>query len=209
MRACPAGGDEMSQLNLLPWRDLRRQELDRQVRNIAIGVAIAMTGLVFWGYSYMNTQIEFQKERNAYLQKEIKKVDEKLKEIKTIRKKRAALLARMEVIQKLQSDRTRMVEIFDGLARNLPAGMFVSLFQVKGKNITLKGSADSNGTVSKFMSQIEKSDEFTTPNLNIISVKNSGGIRVSNFTIKVRMKDKKKEEAEAKKTASNKRSNKK
>jgi hypothetical protein len=59
------------------------------------------------------------------------------------------------------------------------------------------------------MSQIEKSDEFTTPNLNIISVKNSGGIRVSNFTIKVRMKDKKKEEAEAKKTASNKRSNKK
>ena len=199
----------MSQLNLLPWRDLRRQELDRQVRNIAIGVAIAMAGLVFWGYSYMNTQIEFQKERNAYLQKEIKKVDEKLKEIKTIRKKRAALLARMEVIQKLQSDRTRMVEIFDGLARNLPAGMFVSLFQVKGKTITLKGSADSNGTVSKFMSQIEKSDEFTTPNLNIISVKKSGGIRVSNFTIKVGMKNKKKEETEGKKTASEKRSNKK
>ena len=182
----------MSQLNLLPWRDLRRQEVDRQVRNLAIGVALAMAGLVYWGYYYMNTQIDFQKERNAYLNTEIKKLDKQLKEIKNIRKRRAALIARMEVIQKLQSDRTRMVKVFDGLAKNLPRGMYLTLFQVKGKNITVKGSADSNGTVSKFMSLVEKSDEFTTPNLNIIQVKKSGGIRVSNFTLKVRMKPQKK-----------------
>jgi len=182
----------MSQLNLLPWRDLRRQEVDRQVRNLAIGVALAMAGLVYWGYYYMNTQIDFQKDRNAYLNTEIKKLDKQLKEIKNIRKRRAALIARMEVIQKLQSDRTRMVKVFDGLAKNLPRGMYLTLFQVKGKNITVKGSADSNGTVSKFMSLVEKSDEFTTPNLNIIQVKKSGGIRVSNFTLKVRMKPQKK-----------------
>lgn len=182
----------MSQLNLLPWRDLRRQEVDRQVRNLAIGVALAMAGLVYWGYYYMNTQIDFQKDRNAYLNTEIKKLDKQLKEIKNIRKRRAALIARMEVIQKLQSDRTRMVKVFDGLAKNLPRGMYLTLFQVKGKNITVKGSADSNGTVSKFMRLVEKSDEFTTPNLNIIQVKKSGGIRVSNFTLKVRMKPQKK-----------------
>lgn len=189
----------MSQLNLLPWRDLRRQEINNQVRNIAIAVAIAMAGLVFWGYTYMNSQIEFQKERNAYLNKEIKKVDKKLKEIRTIRKRRAALLARMEVIQRLQADRIRIVKIFDGLARNIPGGMYLNLFQIKGKNITMKGTADSNGTVSKFMSLIQKSDQFTTPNLNIIRVKNAGGQRVSNFTIKVRMKTPKKKKNQANK----------
>jgi type IV pilus assembly protein PilN len=182
----------MTRLNLLPWRDQRRADLNRQVRNFAIGVALVMAGIVFWGYTYMNGQIDFQKERNAYLNTEIKKLDKELKEIKNIRKRRAALIARMEVIQKLQSDRTRMVKVFDGLAKNLPTGMYLTLFQIKGSNVTVKGTADSNGTVSKFMRLVESSDEFGTPNLNIIQVKNSGGLRVSNFTLKVRLKPQKK-----------------
>jgi len=178
----------MTRINLLPWRDQRRQELDRQVRNIAIGVAMAMAGVVFWAYTFMNGKIEYQQQRNAYLQTEIKKLDRQLKEVREIRKKRAALIARMEVIQKLQADRTRMVKIFDGLARNLPSGMYLNLFQVKGRNILMKGSADSNGTISRFMRLIEASDLFTTPNLHVIKVIGSGGQRVSNFTINVKMK---------------------
>ena len=183
----------MTRLNLLPWRDLRRQELDRQVRNFAIGVAIVMAGVVFWAYTFMNGKIEYQQKRNAYLQTEIKKLDKQLKEVKNIRRKRAALIARMEVIQRLQADRTRMVKIFDALARNLPSGMYLNLFRVRGRNILMKGTADSNGTVSKFMRLIEQSDMFTTPDLHVINVRNSGGLRVSNFTINVRMKAEKKD----------------
>lgn len=192
----------MSQLNLLPWRELRRKEINRQVRNIAIGVAILMAGLVYWGHLFMNGLIEEQDQRNTYLEQEIKKVELELKEVNRIKKLKSQLLSRMEVIQTLQSDRTRMVKLFDGLARNLPKGMYLSLFEIKGSNITLQGSADSNGTISKFMRLIEGSEYFTTPNLNVINIKDNKGVRASNFTLKFQFtKAKKKPEKTAQTTA--------
>ena len=77
-----------------------------------------------------------------------------------------------------------MVKLFDGLARNLPKGMYLTLFEIKGNKITLQGSADSNGTISKFMRLIEGSEYFTTPNLNVINIKDNKGLRASNFTLK-------------------------
>jgi type IV pilus assembly protein PilN len=192
----------MSQLNLLPWRELRRKEIDTQVRNIAIGVALLMAAVVFWGYWYMGGLIEEQNQRNSYLEQQIKKVEKELQEVNKVKKKKAELISRMEVIQKLQSDRTRMVKLFDGLAKNLPKGMYLTLFEIKGNKITLKGSADSNGTISKFMRLIEAAENFTTPNLNVINIKNDKGLRVSNFTLKFNFtKAKKKPKPDEKKVS--------
>ena len=178
----------MAQLNLLPWRELRRKELDRQVLNIALGIAIIACGLVYWAYLIMNGRIEEQVQRNTFLESEIKKVERELKEVNRVKKMRADLIARMEVIQRLQSDRTRMVKLFDGLAKNLPKGMFLSLFEIKGTKISIKGSADSNGTISKFMRMIEGSEYFTTPDLNVINIRDTKGVRSSNFTMKFEFK---------------------
>ena len=192
----------MAQLNLLPWRELRRKEIDTQVRNIAIGVALLMAAAVFWGYWYMTGLIKEQNQRNTYLEQQIKNVEKELKEVNKVKKKKAELISRMEVIQKLQSDRTRMVKLFDGLAKNLPKGMYLTLFEIKGNKITLKGSADSNGTISKFMRLIEAAENFTTPNLNVINIKNDKGIRVSNFTLKFNFtKAKKKAKPDEKKAS--------
>jgi type IV pilus assembly protein PilN len=189
----------MSQLNLLPWRELRRKEIDAQVRNIAVGVAVLMAIVVYWAYAFMNGMIDEQNQRNTYLEQEIKKVEKELAEVNKVKKKKAELISRMEVIQKLQSDRTRMVKLFDGLAKNLPKGMYLSLFEIKGNKITLKGSADSNGTISKFMRQIEAADIFTTPNLNVINIRNDKGLRVSNFILKFQFTKAKKKPVPVKK----------
>ncbi|MFW2439422.1 MAG: PilN domain-containing protein [Arenicellales bacterium] len=183
----------MSQLNLLPWRELRRKEIDTQVRNLAIGIALLMAIIVYWGYLYMNGLIEEQNRRNSYLEQQIQKVEKELQEVNKVKKRKSELISRMEVIQKLQSDRTRMVKLFDGLAKNLPKGMYLTLFEIKGNNITLQGSADSNGTISKFMRLIEAAENFTTPNLNVINIKNDKGLRVSNFTLKFNFTKAKKE----------------
>ena len=82
----------MAHLNLLPWRELRRKEVNRQVRNIAIGVALLMAGLVYWGYLYLNSLIDEQNQRNSFLETEIKKVEKELQEVNKVKKKKAELL---------------------------------------------------------------------------------------------------------------------
>ncbi len=53
------------------------------------------------------------------------------------------------------------------------------------------------------MRLIEASDIFTTPNLNVINIKNDKGIRVSNFTLKFKFtKARKKAKPEEKSAAS-------
>ena len=64
----------MAQINLLPWREERRQELKKQfLVTLALVVALG-AGLVLLGDRIVNSQIENQNARNAYLTENIKEI---------------------------------------------------------------------------------------------------------------------------------------
>jgi type IV pilus assembly protein PilN len=178
----------MTRLNLLPWRDLRRKEQDRQLLSIAAGVWILMGLVVFYAHLHVTGLIENQQKRNEFLEKEIKKVDEEIKEIKELQAARAALLARMRVIQQLQMDRTQIVHLFDDLVRKLPEGVYLTSLKQVGPTITLTGNAQSNARVSALMRNLDASDWFTKPDLDVINVKSKGNDRISEFTLRVNQK---------------------
>jgi len=178
----------MTRLNLLPWRDLRRKEQDRQLLSIAAGVWILMGLVIFYAHLHVAGLIENQQKRNEFLDKEIKKVDEEIKEIKELQAARAALLARMRVIQQLQLDRTQVVHLFDDLARKLPEGVYLTSLKQAGQTITLVGNAQSNARVSALMRNLDASDWYTKPDLDVINVKTKGNDRVSEFTLRVNQK---------------------
>jgi type IV pilus assembly protein PilN len=178
----------MTRLNLLPWRDLRRKEQDRQLLSIAAGVWILMGLVVFYAHLHVSGLIENQQKRNEFLTKEIKKVDEEIKEIKELQAARAALLARMRVIQQLQMDRTQIVHLFDDLVRKLPEGVYLTSLKQAGPIITLTGNAQSNARVSALMRNLDASEWFTKPDLDVINVKSKGNDRISEFTLRVNQK---------------------
>jgi type IV pilus assembly protein PilN len=178
----------MTRLNLLPWRDLRRKEQDRQLLSIGVGAWILMGLVIFYAHLHVSGLIENQQKRNEFLVAETKKLDEEIKEIKELQAARAALLARMRVIQQLQSDRTQIVHMFDDLVRKLPEGVYLTSLKQTGQTITLIGNAQSNARVSAFMRNLDASDWFTKPDLDVINVKTKGGDRVSEFTLRVNQK---------------------
>lgn len=182
-----------TRINLLPWREIRRREKDRQLLSVSIAIWILAAVGVFYAQWYMNDMIDHQKNRNSYLRSEISKLDKQIKEIEDLKRRRDALLARMEIIQKLQSDRTQIVHVVDDLVRKLPKGVYLTQLTKKKNAMALEGFAQSNARVSALMNSLDASDWFTNPNLEVINVTPQGGSRISKFSLKVREERKKKD----------------
>ncbi len=175
-----------TRLNLLPWREMRRKEQDRQLLTLSIGAWILMALFVFYAHLHVTGLTDNQNRRNNFLQQEIAKLEKEIKAIRDLKKQRAALIARMNVIYELQGDRTQVVHVFDDLVRKLPEGVYFTSVKQKGKNIAIKGVAQSNARVSALMRNLDSSDWFTDPNLDVINVKARGNDRVSTFSLKVK-----------------------
>lgn len=175
-----------TRVNLLPWREIRRREKDRQLLSASIATWILMVVVVFYAQWYMNDVIDHQKNRNSFLSSEISKLEKQIEEIEDLKRRKDALLARMEIIQRLQSDRTKIVHVFDDLVRKLPEGIYLTQFAKKKNAMALNGFAQSNARVSALMNSLEASDWFTNANLDVINVTPQGGSRISKFSLKVR-----------------------
>jgi type IV pilus assembly protein PilN len=174
-----------TRVNLLPWREMRRKEQDRQLLSIGVFAWMLMGLVIFYAHLHVSGMIEGQNSRNAYLQAEIKKLDKVIKEISDIKKQRAALIERMNVIYKLQGDRTRVVHMMDEIVQTLPEGVYYSSMVQKGNNLVLKGSAQSNARVSALMRNFDSSPWFSEPSLKVVQAKGKGGGRTSDFNMTV------------------------
>ena len=186
-----------TRLNLLPWREIRRKEQDRQLLTVAAGAWVLMVLAVFYAHLHVTHLIDDQNRRNEFLKGEIAKVEKEIKEIREIKKQRQALIARMNVIYQLQGDRTQIVHVFDDLVRKLPEGVYFRGLKQRGKHFTLNGIAQSNARVSALMRNLDSSDWFANPNLDIINVREKGGDRVSTFRLQVNQQVKSSDQQEA------------
>ncbi len=174
----------MAKINLLPWREARRKELQQEFYT-TVGIFVVLTLCVWGAVHFYNTQrIDYQQSRNAILDTEIVKLDKKIEEIKRLEKEKQRLKARIEAIEQLQGNRPLIVRLFDEMVTSLPDGVSLVSVTQKGKAVTINGVAQSNARVSSFMRKLEESDWLGDPQLQIIEAKDDQGQRVSNFTMR-------------------------
>ena len=115
----------MIRINLLPHREQKRQARQRQFVSVAVGLAILSLAVVGLVHVIFVTQIENQQSRNNLLKGEIAKLDEQIKEIDKLREQTQALLARKQIVETLQANRTEAVHALDQLVRQLPDGLYL------------------------------------------------------------------------------------
>ncbi len=176
----------MIRINLLPHRELARAARRRQF-NVLLGIAVAAGVVtVLLGHSVIASKQSAQEARNAFLDQEITKLDGQISEIKKIREQTQALLARKQVVETLQSNRTEVVHLFDQMIRLLPEGLYLKSFKQAGNIVTLSGYTQSSARVSTLMRNLENSPWFDSVNLVEIKAATVSNLRANEFVLTVK-----------------------
>jgi type IV pilus assembly protein PilN len=187
----------MPRINLLPWREERRQERQQQFLMTVIVSLVLAIALFYVALVYANSLIDEQNQRNAYLKKEIALMDIKIAEISTLEAERIRLLARMNVIQELQTSRPKVVKVLDALVRTLPDGIHLDKLTRQGDSLILDGVAQSNARVSVFMRQLDSNPELTESTLSVIQRTSIKDDAIMKFSLSIGESNVKKEDGES------------
>lgn len=175
----------MPHINLLPWREELRSAKQRQFNTALAGAAIVTALAVVFVHIQMTSMIESQNQRNQFLENTIKKVEKEIEEIRNLKRDKENLLARMEVIQKLQSSRPEIVHLFEEIANAAPKGVFLLDASRTGDKLSITGVADSNDSVSAFMRNLDSSAWLTNPKLSVIDSSKKEYENASWFSLEV------------------------
>lgn len=189
----------MIKVNLLPHRQIRRAERQREFGLMASLVAIAAAAILFVSWSYIHNKIQAQQARNQRLQDEMVRLDKEIAVIATLKEQIKHVLERKQIVEGLQSDRNQAVLILDELARQLPEGIFLKSVKQLENEIELKGVADTNARIATLVHNLSDSAMMHNPNLVEIKANtNALGVKEYEFVLRVSLKREVAEEDPAK-----------
>lgn len=162
------------EINLLPWREVRRQRRNRRFR---VGMLLAaMVGLgigyaVFWSYGQ---QLSAQRERLDYIEQQSAALGSKLARVAQYDARIATHLERLAALQALESQRSVTVEVFNALAASLQDDVYYASVERQGLNLTLSAVALSDSGVSNQLRALGSAAVFAEPHFSALQVTPEG-----------------------------------
>jgi type IV pilus assembly protein PilN len=173
----------MPRINLLPHREAERKRRRTEFAVALVAAAIAAGIFVGGGKVLYSTWTDAQNEKNNLLKKEIVKLDAQIADIQDLESRRQRLLARMDIIEKLQRQRPEIVHRFDELVKIVPEGVYLTQIKEAGRKIELHGVAQSSTRVSTFMRNIDGSTWLANPELQVVESAKDSPTAGSSFVL--------------------------
>ena len=173
-------------INLLPYRELAREEKQKQFTRT--NILCVVLGAVLSGVTYflLEQAITNQEVRNTALKDAIALAKEDEKKVEVLRKEREMLLAKKKKVEELQQERGRAAKMVDEITAALPPGTYLTSIKTASANsgaasYTLVGKSTSDNRIASFMSNLPRTGMFTIPVLTGIRK----GSNAQDFTLVV------------------------
>ena len=180
-------------INLLPHREAARKRR-RDVFNISLGLSALVGGLLAGAiFLWYEAAISAQDGVNGVLQSEIQKLEAQIKDIAGLEAEIAALRARQQAVEDLQSDRNLPVLLMTEIVNQLPEGVFLVKMVQVDQTVTLSGVAQSQERIAELIRNLSGNTPwFAKPELveivaGTLPLSPREQKRVSNFSVRVRL----------------------
>lgn len=180
-------------INLLPHREVRRQERKRAFM-VGLGAsAVAGIVLVVMWFAVLQQMTANQEQRNEYLKQEISKLDVRIREIASLRDEIDALKARQFAVESLQTDRNVPIYLLNELVARTPDGVYLTSIKQIDSSVTIIGMAQTNERVSEFLRNSAYGSEWLEhPELieikSVVQGQGRNTTRLFEFSLKLNIK---------------------
>ncbi|OPX54496.1 type IV pilus assembly protein PilN [Oceanospirillum multiglobuliferum] len=174
----------MPRINLLPWREEQRQQRQQQFIRILVLVVLVAVLLIAGVAQLIKQQQQTQQNRNNFIRLQIEQQNSEIKEVQALRKQRSTLLAWIDIVHQLQSDRSHIVSQLNLLARAAVDDLYFTSVQQTDGYLIIKGEAKNNRQISDLMRHLAHSELMKEPLLTDVSTSqiNTG---FSQFTLQI------------------------
>lgn len=164
----------MTQINLLPWREVARQQKKLQFIAIVAGFAVLTFFFMFLIHLYLSGLISRENNRISFMQSNISTKQREYTKLREDKKKQIALEAELIFINSLKFKSYNAVRILNELAERIPSSIILDKIIREDNKIKLQGKAQSELQITELMKNLSQSSIFTHPILTSISEKEGG-----------------------------------
>ncbi|NLW05964.1 MAG: hypothetical protein GX029_12200 [Pseudomonadaceae bacterium] len=170
-------------INLRPWREEKRQQQQKVFTQLSL--VSLMFGLLISLVLWQNTtaSVTAIQEENQLIKKHLALLDTEIKEVVNLREQRQQLLKRIEVIQKLQSNRPVAVELMQQLANSINDGVFLTQLERTESQLILQGQANTSAAIATWMRSLNVQPRFGEPILRNITTNDKTSLTHFNLLI--------------------------
>lgn len=156
----------MAKINLLPWREERREQKKKQFIYICIAVVFLAVLTVLATWFILNHKLQDQEQANQLIVSTNQSLDIQLKSLEGLQERRNAVIERMKLIQGLEGQRPVTVRLVDELVRVVPKTVYLTKFTRTGNKFTIEGKAESPNAVAEFLRGLEASQWYRNAFMN-------------------------------------------
>jgi len=144
-------------VNLLPWREQKRQRGRRRFLAVAACCLTASLALLLLLYRALEADLAARETEIAGLRREIARLAAAGAEADRLAREQGQIVLHMQVLQDLQRGRSLAAEIFAALARALPAEAMYRQVERNGNELRLSGEAESHAALAALMRNLAAS----------------------------------------------------
>ncbi|WP_129140819.1 PilN domain-containing protein [Modicisalibacter coralii] len=162
------------EINLLPWREARRERRHRRFKQVVVLAALLGVGSAWGVASFYQQRLDTQQQRNRYVQTQTQQLDRDIATLRDFRTTREQMLTQIQLIRELQFSRPQTVRVFNQLTRSLQDGVYYTKLSREGDVLRLTGKAEANRQVSDQMRALAAMPVFGVPTLSAVEAGDDG-----------------------------------